>query len=227
MVHRHILSVTVRDRPGVLVRIAGLFAAPALLRILPSIASVSKMQVTRLEIPDVVLFEPVRFGDERGFFSETYNGKTMADAGFALDIVQDNFSLSRPKGTVRGLHFQSPPFAQDKLVRVSRGAIFDVAVDIRHGSPTFGQWVGAEISADNWLQILVPVGFAHGFCTLVEDTEVQYKVTSYYSREHDLGLAWDDPALDIDWPISPGDALLSDKDRAQPKLADLPKYFEY
>lgn len=185
------------------------------------------MDVQRLAIPDVLVIRPKKFGDARGFFSETWNRKAFAEAGIALDFVQDNHAHSAEKGTVRGLHFQTAPFAQDKLVRVVRGAILDVAVDIRTGSPTFGQHVAVEISADAWNQILVPVGFAHGYCTLTPDTEIIYKVTNLYSPQHDRGIAWDDPALGIDWPVAPDAAILSDKDRRQPKLADLPPVFAY
>jgi len=183
------------------------------------------MNVQSLSIPDIKLITPKKFGDDRGFFSETYNKQTFADHGIDLEFVQDNQSLSADKGTVRGLHFQAPPFAQDKLVRVTRGAILDVAVDIRKSSPTYGQHVAVEFSAENWAQLLVPKGFAHAFCTLVDDTEVIYKVTNYYSKEHDFGLLWNDPELGIDWPIGPADAVLSEKDRAQPLLAALGDHF--
>jgi dTDP-4-dehydrorhamnose 3,5-epimerase len=176
-------------------------------------------------IPDVKILTPLRLGDHRGFFSETYNRKTFEAAGLVLDFVQDNHSLSAEAGTVRGLHFQSPPFAQDKLIRVARGAILDVAVDLRRGSPTFGQHVAVELSAANWRQLLVPIGFAHGFCTLEPDTEVVYKVTGFYSAANDHGLAWDDPDLGIAWPVTRDAATLSDKDRRHPRLADLPDYF--
>ncbi|WP_298380459.1 dTDP-4-dehydrorhamnose 3,5-epimerase [Azospirillum sp.] len=179
------------------------------------------MDVVSLDIPDIKIIRPRKFGDHRGFFSETYNKQTFLAAGIDLEFVQDNQSLSADVGTLRGLHFQTPPFAQDKLVRVVRGAILDVAVDIRRGSPTFGRHVKAVISAAEWNQILVPIGFAHGFCTLEPDTEVIYKVTNYYSPAHDRGLAWDDPDLGIDWPLPPGGAVLSDKDRTHPRLADL------
>jgi dTDP-4-dehydrorhamnose 3,5-epimerase len=178
------------------------------------------LEVVPTALADVRLIKPVRFGDDRGFFSETYNKRTFAEAGIALEFVQDNHSRSARTGTVRGLHFQTAPFAQDKLVRVTRGRILDVAVDLRRGSPTFGRHVSVELSAADWTQLLVPIGFAHGFCTLEDDTEVLYKVTNYYSAEHDKGLAWDDPALGIEWPVDPADAALSDKDRRQPKLAE-------
>lgn len=183
------------------------------------------MIVTPLEIPAVLLVTPRIFRDERGFFSETYNRKALAEAGLDADFVQDNHSLSRARGVVRGLHFQVAPRAQGKLVRVTRGAIFDVAVDIRVGSPTYGRHVAAVLSADSWTQIWLPVGFAHGFCTLEPDTEVIYKVTDYYAPECDRGIAWDDPDLAIDWPVDREAAVLSDKDRRHPRLAELPPQF--
>ncbi|HEX2136847.1 MAG TPA: dTDP-4-dehydrorhamnose 3,5-epimerase [Microvirga sp.] len=177
------------------------------------------------DIPDVKIITPKRFGDERGFFSDVYNRQRLAEAGIVVEFVQDNHSWSARRGTVRGLHFQSHPFAQVKLVRVSRGRILDVAVDIRRSSPTYGRHVAVELSAENWRQLLVPVGFAHGFCTLEADTEVLYKVSSYYAPDHDHGIAWDDPGLGIRWPVAPGEATLSDKDRRHPTLAELPPYF--
>lgn len=186
------------------------------------------MEHTRLEILDVILLTPRRFGDERGFFSETFNRRAYEEAGIVGEFVQDNHSLSRDAYVIRGLHFQTPPHAQDKLVRVTRGSVLDVVVDIRHGSPTFGKHVSAVLSAENWRQIWVPQGFAHAFCTLEPDTEFLYKVTDYYAPDNDAGLAWDDPALGIDWPIPNGvAAILSDKDKNHPKLADLPEYFIY
>lgn len=183
------------------------------------------LDVVSLAISEVKIVRPRKFGDPRGFFSETYNKKLFAEAGIGLDFVQDNQSLSQAAGTVRGLHYQAPPFAQDKLVRVVRGRIFDVAVDIRRGSPTFGRWVGAEISADAWNQILVPIGFAHGFCTLEANTEVIYKVTNYYSGAHDFGIRWNDPDLQIAWPVAEGETELSDKDRKQPLFKDVVHWF--
>ena len=180
------------------------------------------MHVEQLGIADVKLFTPRIFRDERGFFSETFSARDLAAAGIAESFVQDNHSLSRMKGVVRGLHFQIPPRAQGKLVRVTRGAILDVAVDIRRGSPTYGQHVAMMLSAENWRQLWVPSGFAHGFCTLEPDTEVQYKVTDYYAPECDRGIRWNDPALGIAWPVAAEFAILSDKDRKQPMLADLP-----
>ena len=179
------------------------------------------MQVEHLNIPDVTLLIPRKHGDRRGFFSETYSRKALAVIGIDIDFVQDNHSYSADKGTVRGLHFQTPPFAQDKLVRVVRGSVFDIAVDLRQGSPTYGRHVSAVLSAQAWNQILVPIGFAHGFMTLEPDTEVIYKVSNYYAPDHDKGLLWNDPALGINWPIADEEAVLSDKDRKQPRLAEL------
>lgn len=184
------------------------------------------LSVEATEIPAVKIISPKRHGDHRGFFSETYNRASFAEAGIDLVFVQDNHSLSATVGTLRGLHFQSAPFAQDKLVRVTKGRILDVAVDIRASSPTFGRHVAVELSAENWKQLLVPVGFAHGFVTLEPDTEVLYKVTALYGPQNDHGLAFDDPALGIDWKL-PHDVLtLSDKDRKHPRLSDLPRYFD-
>lgn len=183
------------------------------------------MQVERLSIPDVMVLTPKRFGDERGFFTETWSRRVYAEAGIDVDFVQDNHSLSRAAGVIRGLHFQVAPSPQGKLVRVVRGRILDVAVDLRHGSPTFGKFVTAELSAENGRQMWVPVGFAHGFCTLDPDTEVIYKVTAYYDAAADKGLAFDDPALAIPWPVAPADATVSAKDRHHPRLADLPTHF--
>lgn len=183
------------------------------------------MDVIPTAIPDVKVLVPKKFGDHRGFFSETFNRKRLADAGIDLDFVQDNHSLSGQRGVVRGLHFQIPPFAQDKLVRVVKGRIYDVAVDIRRSSPTYGRHVGVELSAENWKQLFVPAGFAHGFVTLDPDTEVIYKVTNYYAPAHDRGLIWNDPDLRIDWPITPAEAILSDKDKVLPRFADLNSVF--
>lgn len=170
---------------------------------------------------------PKKHGDHRGFFSEVYNKRTLAAAGIDIDFVQDNHSLSAEKGVVRGLHFQVPPFAEDKLVRVVRGSVFDAAVDLRRGSPTYGKHVSVVLSAEEWNQILVPIGFAHGLMTLEPDTEVIYKVSNYYSAEHDKGLLWNDPALGIEWPVAEDEAILSAKDKVQPRLADLPPYFHF
>lgn len=183
------------------------------------------MIVEETALAGVKIIIPRKLGDHRGFLSETYNLRALAAAGVDLQFVQDNHSFSPQAGTLRGLHFQSPPFAQDKLVRVTRGAILDVAVDLRTSSATFGRHVGVALSADNWRQMLIPAGFAHGFCTLEADTEVLYKVTNYYSAAHDKGLAWDDPALGIVWPVTAERAVLSERDRKQPLLRDLPAIF--
>jgi dTDP-4-dehydrorhamnose 3,5-epimerase len=183
------------------------------------------LSVEPTAIPDVKIVSPKRHGDDRGFFSETFNQRSFAEAGLDAVFVQDNHSLSGPAGTVRGLHFQSPPAGQAKLVRVVRGAILDVAVDLRRSSPTYGKHVAVELSADNWRQLWVPVGFAHGFCTLVPDTEVIYKVTEFYSPQHDLGMQWDDPDLGVAWPVAAGAATLSNKDLSLPRFADLAPVF--
>jgi dTDP-4-dehydrorhamnose 3,5-epimerase len=179
------------------------------------------MKLTPQAIPEVLLIEPARHGDARGFFSEVWKRSALAAQGFAVDFVQDNHSHSRAVGVLRGLHFQRPPSAQGKLVRVVRGAILDVAVDIRQGSPSYGQHVAVELSAENWRQLWVPRGFAHGFVTLTPDTEVIYKVDAEYDPATDAGIAWDDLALGIAWPVPPGGTLLSDKDRRAPKLAEI------
>lgn len=183
------------------------------------------LDVTSTEIEAVKLLRPRIHRDHRGFFSETYNQANLAAVGLGLEFVQDNHSLSVESGVIRGLHFQIPPFAQDKLVRVVRGSILDVAVDLRSNSPTYGKHVAHVISAAEWNQILVPIGFAHGFCTLERNTEVIYKVTNYYSPEHDRGLLWNDPDLGIAWPIRGAQAILSDKDMKHPRLSQLPVYF--
>jgi dTDP-4-dehydrorhamnose 3,5-epimerase len=179
------------------------------------------MTITPQAIPAVLLIEPKRFGDARGFFSETFREDSLAKAGFTARFVQDNHSLSAQVGTLRGLHYQRAPHAQDKLVRVVRGAILDVAVDIRAGSPSFGKSVAVKLSAENGHQLLVPKGFAHGFVTLEPDTEVLYKVTDYYAPDCDAGIAWNDPDLALDWQLT-GEPMLSDKDRVLPALAALP-----
>jgi dTDP-4-dehydrorhamnose 3,5-epimerase len=184
------------------------------------------LHVEATALPDVKIIQPKKFGDHRGFFSETYNQRAFSEAGIDLVFVQDNHSLSAVVGTLRGLHFQSPPFAQDKLIRVPRGRILDIAVDIRASSPDFGKAVAVELSAENWLQVLVPAGFAHGFVTLEPDTEVLYKVSAPYAPSHDHGLAFDDPALAIDWGLPADRLILSEKDRRHPRLADLPRYFD-
>ncbi|MBB3900504.1 dTDP-4-dehydrorhamnose 3,5-epimerase [Roseococcus suduntuyensis] len=178
------------------------------------------MKVTPLAIPEVLLIEPSRFGDARGFFSEVWKKSALSAAGLAVEFVQDNHSFSRDVGVLRGLHFQRPPHAQGKLVRVVRGRILDVVVDIREGSPTYGQHVTAEISAANWRQIWVPRGFAHGLITLEPDTEVLYKVDGEYNAEADGGIAWNDPALGIEWPLPVESPTLSAKDANAPRLAE-------
>jgi dTDP-4-dehydrorhamnose 3,5-epimerase len=183
------------------------------------------MQIAPLAIPEIKILRPKRFADDRGFFSETWNRRALAEQGLEFDFIQENQSLSRSVGTVRGLHFQAPPRAQDKLVRVVRGRIYDVAVDIRKGSESYGRWVGAEISADEWNQILVPAGFAHGFCTLEPDTEVIYLVTDTWSKDDEFAIRWNDPHLRIDWPVRSSEAQLSEKDRLAPAFADLASPF--
>ncbi|MDR3439721.1 dTDP-4-dehydrorhamnose 3,5-epimerase [Telmatospirillum sp.] len=183
------------------------------------------MNIVATAIPDVRIVTPRRFEDHRGFFSETFNARAFAEAGLPSDFVQDNHSLSRPKGTVRGLHFQIPPFAQAKLVRVVRGSILDVAVDLRRASATFGKSVAVVLTALEGNQLFIPVGFAHGFCTLESDTEVLYKVTAPYSAADDRGLLWNDPDLAIDWPVPADLAVLSEKDKNHPGLRNLPAYF--
>ncbi|MVS97927.1 dTDP-4-dehydrorhamnose 3,5-epimerase [Devosia marina] len=179
------------------------------------------VKVRRLDIPDVLEIVPAKFGDDRGFFSETYNADKFAAAGIDLVFVQDNHSYSAAKGVLRGLHYQLPPHAQDKLVRVVKGAIFDVAVDIRRSSPTFGKWVGLEVSAAKWNQILVPRGFAHGFVTLEPDTEVVYKVTDLYAPECDRNIRFDDARIGIEWPVDVDAVQLSAKDAAAPGFASV------
>lgn len=180
----------------------------------------SLLEARPLELAELIELTPRRFGDERGFFSEVWNHARFAEAGIPTQFVQDNVSLSRTKGVLRGLHFQMPPAAQAKLVRVSRGSIFDVGVDIRRSSPTFGRWAGVVLSAERWNQLYVPEGFAHGFVTLEDDTEVTYKVSALYSPEHDRSIRFDDPAIGIEWPLG-GEPVLSDKDAAAPLLADV------
>jgi len=183
------------------------------------------MKVERLEIPDVILVTPPRFGDNRGFFSETYNATRMFDAGIEIPFVQDNQSLSRQRGVIRGLHCQVAPHPQGKLVRCTRGAIWDVAVDARVGSSTYGKWVAAELSEENWSQLWVPPGFLHGFCTLTENAEVQYKCTDLYSKECERAVMWNDPDLAIAWPIAADEAVLSDKDKVASSFADSHGWF--
>ena len=183
------------------------------------------MKIIETEIPDVKIILPKKHGDIRGFFSETYNKKELVTAGLHFDFVQDNHSFSPEIGTIRGLHFQTPPFALDKLVRITRGSVFDVVVDLRKNSPTFGKHVTAVLSAEKWNQILVPIGFAHGLCTLEPNTEVLYKVTNYYSPEHDKGILWNDPKLGIQWPLKKEEAIVSEKDQRYPTFSENVYFF--
>ncbi|WP_424930943.1 dTDP-4-dehydrorhamnose 3,5-epimerase [Amaricoccus macauensis] len=185
------------------------------------------MDMIDTRIPDVKVLTPKRFGDHRGYFSETWNAARMADLGLVFDFVQDNESLSAEPGTLRGLHYQAPPFAQTKLVRCATGAILDVAVDARRGSPTYGQWAAARISAEEGNQILVPRGFLHGFVTLVPQTQVIYKVDNLYDKESDGGVDCFDPDLAIDWGITRDEATLSGKDEDLPAFRDFVSPFEY
>lgn len=184
------------------------------------------MQIEHTALPGVLILTPQRFGDHRGFFSESWNRQRMADHGLAIDFVQDNHSLSATEGTVRGLHFQTPPHAQTKLVRCGRGALFDVAVDIRRGSPTYGRWVGVDLTAENGRQLLIPAGFAHGFVTRAPDTEIVYKCDDYYAPDCDRAIRFDDPEIGIDWGLSAA-PVLSAKDEAAPWLADLDNPFTW
>jgi dTDP-4-dehydrorhamnose 3,5-epimerase len=184
------------------------------------------LSVSATALPDVKIVTPQTLSDSRGLFSEVYNRRDFEAAGLSLDFVQDNHSTSLYQNTIRGLHFQSPPFAQAKLVRAVRGRILDIAVDIRKSSPTFGRHVAIELSAQNWRQLFIPVGFAHGFCTLEPNTEVVYKVTGYYSREYDRGIFWRDPDLGIPWPLDGEQPRLSERDLTLPKLRDLPELFD-
>ncbi|MEO0378637.1 MAG: dTDP-4-dehydrorhamnose 3,5-epimerase [Pseudomonadota bacterium] len=185
------------------------------------------MKIEPTALAGVYLLTPKRFGDERGFFSESWNKNVMAQNGLDIDWVQDNHSLSTQPGTVRGLHFQSPPHAQAKLVRCGRGALFDVAVDIRKGSPTYGQWVGYELSFENAQQLLIPAGFLHGFVTRALDTEVVYKCSDFYAPDCDGAVRFDCPTIGIDWGLQGVDPVLSDKDMAAPALADFDSPFVY
>jgi dTDP-4-dehydrorhamnose 3,5-epimerase len=183
------------------------------------------MDIEKTAIPDVMLIKPKKFADDRGFFSETYNQRALENLQITGGFVQDNHSLSAPKGTVRGLHFQLAPMAQHKLVRVVKGAILDVAVDLRKDSPTYKRHVAVVLSQTEWNQLFIPVGFAHGFCTLEPNTEVIYKVTNYYAPEYERGIRWNDPELAIEWPVTDQQAFLSEKDRKNPLLcqvAELP-----
>jgi dTDP-4-dehydrorhamnose 3,5-epimerase len=185
------------------------------------------MEIRRLELDGVIEIVPRKFGDARGFFSETYSAKRFAEEGIDIGWVQDNQSFSAEKGVLRGLHFQLAPFAQDKLIRVLRGSIFDVAVDLRKASPSYGKWVSCVLSAEAWNQLLVPKGFAHGFVTLEPDVEVLYKVSAPYAPEHDRGIRWNDPSIGIAWPLEGREPVLSGKDAAAPYLADIAEQISF
>src|SRR5258706_14738846 len=189
-------------------------------------ANIGNHTASRFPIDGPLLINSRRFGDDRGFFVETYNARDFTALGIADQVVQDNQSLSAANGTIRGMHFQLPSRAQAKLVRVLRGSILDIAVDIRRSSPTYGKHVAVELSAANGRQFYVPVGFAHGFCTLEPNTEIVYKVSELYAPELDRGIAWDDPDLALPWPVQSASAVLSDKDRRAPRLRALPVCFE-
>ena len=184
------------------------------------------MQIEDTPLAGLRVLTPRRFGDERGFFSESWNRRLLAEHGMDYDFVQDNHSVSARINTVRGLHFQSPPHAQAKLVRCGKGRLFDVAVDIRKGSPTFGQWFGVELSFENGRQLMIPAGFLHGFATREPDTEIIYKCTDYYSPTSDGAVRYDDPGIGIDWGLT-GAAILSHKDAAAPRLADFATPFSF
>jgi dTDP-4-dehydrorhamnose 3,5-epimerase len=185
------------------------------------------MEVEATAIPEVLKLKPRYFSDARGYFVETYNARSARRAGLIAIFVQDNQSLSLKPGTVRALHFQAPPQPQAKLVRVLRGSVYDVAVDLRVYSPTYGRWVATTLTAKAGEQLFIPRGFAHGFCTLEANTEVAYKADDYYAPEWEQGLAWDDPTLAIDWPVRAADAVLSDKDRKLRRFADFASPFRY
>ena len=185
------------------------------------------MHKQRFTISDLFLITPVKNSDARGFFSEVYRHDLLATEGINFQFVQDNHVYSQKRGVLRGLHFQAPPHAQGKLVRCIRGSILDVAVDIRVGSPTFGQHVAAELSARNWNQLWVPPGFAHGYLTLEDDCEVIYKVTDYWNAPSERGVAWDDPSLAIDWGIARSELTIAEKDKKTPRLSELDPIFRY
>jgi dTDP-4-dehydrorhamnose 3,5-epimerase len=185
------------------------------------------MQIERLSIKDLLVIVPMKRIDHRGFFSETYRSEVLRSQGLTADFVQENHVYSAERGVLRGLHFQIPPRAQGKLVRCIRGAILDVAVDIRKQSPTYGHHVTLELSAANWKQFWLPPGFAHGYITLEPDCEVIYKVTDYWAPDYERGIVWNDPSLDIDWRCSSADIIMADKDRSNPRLADVDPVFHY
>lgn len=185
------------------------------------------VEVIETALPEVKIIAPKKFGDERGFFSETWNKKVLEGHGISEEFIQDNHAFSSEIGTIRGLHYQLSPKAQGKLVRVTRGKVIDVAVDIRTGSPNFGKHVAVELSAENWRQLWVPPGFAHGYSTLTEDVEFLYKVTNDYSPEHERSILWNDPEIGIDWKVDPSSVRLSDKDKIAPLLAHQTDLFEF
>ncbi len=185
------------------------------------------MQITKLEIPDVLLIQPRRLEDARGYFVEVLHEKNFRMNVGDVHFVQDNEAMSTAIGTIRGMHFQKPPAAHGKLVRVLNGAVYDVAVDIRHGSPSFGKYVAVVLDASSGKMLWIPPGFAHGYCTLESNSLVAYKITDFYSAEHDTGIAWNDPQLGINWPVNFSDAILSEKDRLLPRLADVPPLFTF
>lgn len=185
------------------------------------------VEVVATDLPGVALVRLRKFSDERGYFFETWSTEKFREAGLPVDFVQDNQAGSAAAGTMRGLHYQIAPHAQGKLIGVIRGSIFDVAVDIRHGSPTFGRSVGVTLTAADPLRLWVPAGFAHGYVTLEPDTEVVYKVTAGYAPKAEGGIRWDDPALGIDWPIPTADMIVNDRDRGWPRLASAPHHFSY
>ncbi len=185
------------------------------------------MEIRQLDIPGPVVVIPKKFSDPRGFLSETFIEDWFCETVDRSRFVQENHTYSAQAGTIRGIHFQIPPHAQGKLVRVTRGAVFDVAVDLRKGSPTFGRHVGVELSADNWQQLWIPAGFGHAFCTLEPHTEVLYKMTARYVPASERGIRFDDPALEIEWPLRGCDAVVSDRDRQHAAFKDSPAYFVY
>jgi len=193
----------------------------------PFVSSFGAMDALDLGLPGLLLLKPRRFADSRGYFVETYNERTLSGIGIAAGFVQDNESFSTVRGTIRGLHFQLPPASQAKLVRVLQGSVYDVAVDLRIGSPGYGRWASATLTADGGEQLFVPHGFAHGFCTLQPDTVVAYKVDDFYAPASDSGLIWNDAALAIDWPVGVEQAVLSEKDMRLGRFADFQSPFRY
>ncbi len=188
---------------------------------------IAAMDVKPLSLPGVILLTPRRFSDSRGYFSETYNERAFQAAGITAKFIQDNQSYSAKRGTIRGLHFQLPPAAQAKLVRVLQGSVYDVAVDMRAGSPTYGRWDGATLTASGGEQLFVPRGFLHGFCTLEPDTMVAYKVDEFYAPASDSGIIWNDPAIGVRWPVAAADVVLSDKDQKLGSFAAFSSPFRY